>query len=229
MHTLLIPLAGPMQAWGSRSRFDDRDTHLEPTKSGVLGLVCAALGRDRAEDITDLEALLFGVRVEKPGRVRTDYQTAQHVARAGGGPLATVTSRRHYLADARFLAGLAGSDLTLLQQLEAALTQPRWCLSLGRKGFPLALPPYLPGGSVRQNSALETALRQEPWFPTYPRERPPDTLRLVLEDPNGEAALADHPLNYSERRFGLRQVHFCAEETPPPIGTIGLEERLRRA
>ena len=225
MHTLLIPLAGPMQAWGSRSRFDDRDTHLEPTKSGVLGLVCAALGRDRAESIADLEALLFGVRVEKPGRVRTDYQTAQGVARAGGGSLATVTSRRHYLADARFLVGLAGSDLALLQQIEEALKHPRWCLSLGRKGFPLALPPYLPSGSIRQNIDLEPTLRREPWFAAYPHEPPPKTLRLALEDPTGEAALTDQPLSYSERRFGLRQIHFSAEDVPPPTGTVGLEER----
>ncbi|MGI4787794.1 MAG: type I-E CRISPR-associated protein Cas5/CasD [Janthinobacterium lividum] len=217
MHTLLIPLAGPMQAWGSRSRFDDRDTHQEPTKSGVLGLVCAALGRDRAESITDLEALLFGVRVEKPGRVRTDYQTAQNVARAGGGSnLATVTSQRHYLADARFLAGLAGENLALLVQIEAALHNPRWCLSLGRKAYALSLPPYLPQGSIRQEVGLETALRQEPWSPMYRNERPPERLRLALEDGTGEAAFADQPLDYAERRFGLRHVHFYSEDEPPP-------------
>ena len=47
MATLLLRLQGPMQSWGTTSRFDERDTQLEPSKSGVLGLVCAALGRDR--------------------------------------------------------------------------------------------------------------------------------------------------------------------------------------
>ncbi len=217
-HTLLILLAGPMQAWGSRSRFDDRDTHLEPTKSGVLGLVCAALGRDRSESIADLEALLFGVRVEAPGRVLTDYQTAQHVARAGGNGLTTVTSRRHYLADARFLAGLAGGDLALLTQIEAALHDPKWCLSLGRKSYPLSQPPYLPGGSLRPDLRLEAALRREPWHPARRGERPPDEQRLVLEDAAGAATLADQPLDYAERRFGLRRVHFrvlSGDELPP--------------
>lgn len=49
MATLLLQLVAPMQSWGSRSRFDDRDTEREPTKSGVLGLVASALGRPRAE------------------------------------------------------------------------------------------------------------------------------------------------------------------------------------
>ena len=54
MPTLLMRLAGPMQSWGTGSRFDERDTQLEPSKSGVVGLLCAALGRDRAEPVDDL-------------------------------------------------------------------------------------------------------------------------------------------------------------------------------
>ena len=57
MTTLLLRLQGPMQSWGTTSRFDERDTQLEPSKSGVLGLICAALGRDRKEDIQDLADL----------------------------------------------------------------------------------------------------------------------------------------------------------------------------
>ena len=34
----------PLQSWGSDSKFGRRDTQTFPTKSGVLGLVCAALG-----------------------------------------------------------------------------------------------------------------------------------------------------------------------------------------
>ena len=140
-HTLLLLLCGPMQAWGSRSRFEDRDTHPEPTKSGVFGLVCAALGRGRGEPMEDLNALLFGVRVERPGHPQTDYQTAQDVRTADGGMKDTVLSTRHYLADARFLVGLTGEDLNLLRRIETALKNPCWTLSLGRKSYPLTLPP----------------------------------------------------------------------------------------
>ena len=55
MSVLLLRLAGPMQSWGVESRFTVRDTGLEPSKSGVVGLLCAALGRRRDADIADNE------------------------------------------------------------------------------------------------------------------------------------------------------------------------------
>ena len=84
MATLLIPLVGPMQSWGTRSRFDHRDTEREPSKSGVIGLVCAAIGRDRNEPIDDLRMLRMGVRCDREGKLAKDFQTAQNVATAGG-------------------------------------------------------------------------------------------------------------------------------------------------
>ena len=41
---LLLWLEGPMQSWGSDSKFGRRDTQTFPTKSGVMGLLCSALG-----------------------------------------------------------------------------------------------------------------------------------------------------------------------------------------
>lgn len=41
---LLLWLEAPLQSWGSDSKFGRRDTLAFPTKSGVLGLVCSALG-----------------------------------------------------------------------------------------------------------------------------------------------------------------------------------------
>ncbi len=78
-HVLLIRLAAPLQSWGTTSRFTRRDSHSRPTKSGVIGLCAAALGRDRAGDIEDLAAMRFGVRADRPGTPVRDYQTV------GGG------------------------------------------------------------------------------------------------------------------------------------------------
>src|SRR5205814_6367260 len=39
-----LRLEGPLQSWGSRARWDVRDTEPEPTKSGVIGLLGCALG-----------------------------------------------------------------------------------------------------------------------------------------------------------------------------------------
>lgn len=41
---LLLWFEAPLQSWGADSKFGRRDTLTFPTKSGVVGLVCAALG-----------------------------------------------------------------------------------------------------------------------------------------------------------------------------------------
>jgi len=42
---LLMWLEAPLQSWGADSRFGRRDSLDFPTRSGVLGLICCALGR----------------------------------------------------------------------------------------------------------------------------------------------------------------------------------------
>ena len=41
---LALLLDGPLQSWGFSSRFQRRTTGLHPTKSGVIGMICAAMG-----------------------------------------------------------------------------------------------------------------------------------------------------------------------------------------
>lgn len=78
-HVLLVRLAGPLQSWGTASHFAHRDTRNRPTKSGVIGLCAAALGRPRDEPLGDLATVLFGVRADRPGTLLRDYHTV------GGG------------------------------------------------------------------------------------------------------------------------------------------------
>lgn len=204
MPTLLIRLSGPLQSWGTTSRFDERDSQLEPSKSGVLGLVCAALGRDRAESVADLARLRMGVRVDREGLLLRDYQTATGVINAAGKPDLgrTVISPRYYLADAVFLVGLEGDDLTLLQSIHTALQAPHWLLALGRKGCPPGEPVWLPDG------LRDTPLRDS--LHTYPLLTPissTQSLRLVLESDNHGAVRLDQPLApFALRRFGPRYI-----------------------
>lgn len=206
MATLLLRLQGPLQSWGTTSRFDERDTQLEPSKSGVVGLLCAALGRDRAEPVDDLAALRMGVRVDREGVPMRDYQTATGVLIAATGKPdlgRTVVSPRHYLSDAVFLIGLEGEDLALLQTLHQALRAPVWPLALGRKSFVPSLPVWLPDGLKHQ--PLRDALQD---YDSEHHRRPADhTLRLLLEDATEGAVRLDQPLApFSERRFGPRCV-----------------------
>ena len=217
--TLLIRLAGPMQSWGAGDRFDVRFTEREPTKSGVIGLVCAALGRSRAAPVDDLAALRFGVRVDREGRIERDYHTAGSDDRGvmlarGHVAQRIVVSSRYYLADADFLAGLEGDDVESLTEIDRALRRPRWHVFLGRKSFvpslPVALP--LPGG-VRHDTDLESALRSEQWpSPGRPAEdTPPERLRAVLEvrGGTGRSRSMDQPVGpaFATRRFGPRESH----------------------
>jgi CRISPR system Cascade subunit CasD len=229
MSTLLLRLSGPMQSWGVQSRFVMRDTGLEPSKSGVIGLVCAALGRPRDAAVDDLAILRMGVRVDREGVMQTDYHTAggSHrrdetgygVARFGGAKPETVQSWRRYLADAAFLVGLetrADEDESLLRRLDAALAQPVWPLYLGRKAFvpgePVRLPdepllwgagPRIVSHELREALTLCWPQRQE-----GDRTDSPDRLRGVVEDPNGDQTRMDVPVSFVplDRRYLSRTV-----------------------
>ncbi len=41
---IFLRLEGPLQAWGDTSKFVIRRSMEAPTKSGVLGLICCAVG-----------------------------------------------------------------------------------------------------------------------------------------------------------------------------------------
>ena len=155
MATLLLRLAAPLQAWGADSKFETRKTGREPTKSGVVGLLAAALGlrRDEREALLRLTGLRFGVRVEREGQLLVDY----HTAKTQDEKTSYVTYR-HYLQDAVFLAGIESEDAALLQQLQQALLHPVFQLYLGRRSCPPTLPLCL---GLRQCS-LQEALQTEP-------------------------------------------------------------------
>lgn len=207
MAVLLLRCAGPMQSWGTHSRFRERDTGLEPSKSGVIGLLCAALGRRREEDVEDLARLRMGVRVDREGVMMHDFHTAMNVARAGGGLKDTEISTRYFLADADFLVGLEGEDTALLEKCHSALAAPVWPLALGRKSFPPGRPVHLPDG-LKHGVGVEEALRDYPLETRGPGDEGAP-LRVVLEVPlgQGEETRTDQPVgaSFATRKFTVRQ------------------------
>ncbi|WP_216215621.1 type I-E CRISPR-associated protein Cas5/CasD [Amycolatopsis aidingensis] len=154
MSALLLRLAGPLQSWGTSSRFTRRNTDRAPSKSGVIGLLAAAEGRARNEPIEDLGMLRIGVRIDQAGRVERDFQTARPVD--GSAPLPL--SYRFYLADAVFLVAVEGAH-ELLERLASALRTPVFPLYLGRRSCPPAGPVLL---GLREGTAGEL-LRETPW------------------------------------------------------------------
>ena len=155
-HCLALLLDGPMQSWGFASRFTRRSTALFPTKSGVVGMLAAALGVDKfqadeAQHIQRLAALRCTTitlprkrgTAELPMLRLSDYHTIgggydrdtdamKKPRAASGATLETVISERHYLLDARFGVLLQG-ERDWLEEIAAKLGNPTWGIWLGRK------------------------------------------------------------------------------------------------
>ena len=142
MATLLLRLAAPLQSWGMDSKFETRKTNREPTKSGVVGLLAAALGigREEPEKLIPLNQLRFGVRVDQEGDFLVDYHVARKEKKTRKAEKITpYITYRHYLTDAIFLAGLE-SRMTRFAGTRPGAPSPRVPAVFGT---PL-LPPTMP-------------------------------------------------------------------------------------
>jgi CRISPR system Cascade subunit CasD len=219
-HILLMRLSAPMQSWGVSSRFSRRDSGKEPSKSGVIGLLCAALGISRDDANTEnplfaaLIKLKMGVRVVREGVLQSDYHTAQNIAKADGGTKDTELSTRFYLADADFVVGLEDDNAATLETLQRALQNPKWQLFLGRKAFAPDFPVYFREG-VFADKSLEEFLTSDELdgllqnydteFGRHPK-RDSERLRLIIESPSGSETRQDVPLSFAARRFTNRRV-----------------------
>jgi CRISPR system Cascade subunit CasD len=172
----------------------------------VLGLLAAAQGRRRTDEIEDLAGLRFGVRVDQPGQLQRDFQTAVNWETGKSMPL----SLRYYLADAVFVAGVEG-DRNLLMGLAEALERPAFPLYLGRRSCPMT-------GQVSlgvHEQALEDAIRAQEWraSPWYQRTQSQEVgLELVVDAVAGDAdpveTRRDVPESFSpvRREYGWREV-----------------------
>ena len=213
MATLLIRISAPMQSWGTQSHFSHRDTGREPSKSGIIGLLCAALGRPRHESIADLRELRMGVRIDQPGTILWDYHTAgiDGYYKVSGSieRKNAIISDRYYLSDARFLVGLEG-ERALLETLQAALERPRWFLFLGRKAFLPAERVWLSDGL--NDYDLETALRTYTFLGE--ENEVAKRLQLLIEDDNGSIVRNDQLISFKPRRFIPRRLRSQLVDNP---------------
>lgn len=206
MATLLLRLAGPLQSWGYESKFDVRRTMGFPTKSGVIGMLAAALGYSREEPLDDLNKLKFGVRVDCEGNLVRDFHTAIN-KKINKNPFVT---NRYYLSDAIFLVGLESDDVNFLITLENALKNPVFPLFLGRRSCPPAMPLIV----GMRDTSLVTALECEKWLlEEWRQKRIHDKskckLRIIIDsDDNNGTVIRDVPVSFStvHRKFEWRKV-----------------------
>ncbi|MFH1069491.1 MAG: type I-E CRISPR-associated protein Cas5/CasD [Candidatus Glassbacteria bacterium] len=217
-NTLFLRLAGPMQSWGTSSRFQLRRTDAYPSKSGVLGMLLCAKGISREESpqhLKPLTELFMGVRVDRAGSLAWDYQTAGAkigIRRADGkdGGLKrtpstreyeTLLSRRQYLYDASFLITLLGSPDTV-NACADWVKNPKWPVFLGRKCCVPSEPVF--AGLGHFETVIE-ALSSIPWYPRIdaidnPQSHASVILDTFIEHPKGNSVPTGARLAYDVPR-----------------------------
>lgn len=219
----------PLQSWGFASRFQRRATGLFPTKSGVVGLVCAAMGlvkgsdeeRDKLPKLAGLTLTVWQFpRFASRGRKEpllvqrlVDFHTVLNTRKATNQPNSNpVITRRQYLMEARFGLRLTGES-TLLAQVAAALRNPCWGVWFGRKSCLPAAPVHLGGPFSSAPESWQALLHAA----GLPPETSSDVFSCVEEiaDFNaGTDTYNDHPVSFGTaessgvegRQFAPRRV-----------------------
>lgn len=221
---LVLRLAGPMQSWGSTSRFTRRSTEAFPTKSGIVGLLAAAQGRRRVDPIEDLAGLQFAARIDQPGEILRDFHTAHR------GEVSMPLSERYYVSDAVFTAFVEGSD-EMIGTLANALRHPVFPLYLGRRACPPTMPLFLETRQTSLADAVDTLEWQAARFHRL-QFRSDATVRLRVvadagtfptERVTSTHMLQDVPESFDSerRRYALRAV----EETTAVIANPEFDEQ----
>lgn len=238
---LAFYLDGPLQAWGASSKFQHRETESFPTKSGVIGLLAAALGIDKhapdeAERLRPLAALALSVlRLEKlsgaPIERLSDFHTIgggwigdwkndknnlfakmSTPRKAGdGSPFGTVITHRTYLMDARFLVALEG-DAAVLQVCALALEDPKWGVWFGRKCC-LPASPLTPVLAPTAAEALRM-IAEKLGLENFTAGR---CVGQIEQAGDGSWYQADQPVSFGRREFQARPVARILA-APPSLG-----------
>lgn len=195
---LTLYFDGPLQGWGYMADHAYRNTLPYPTRSGVSGLLAAALGIDRSEPIDRLNTLGMTVLgLQGGGRQIRDFQTAQTRNKRGEPVGNAEVTYRDYLVDSKFLVLLTGEN-GLLDEIERALRNPVWFGTLGRRSCVPASPILL--GRFESESdvlaTLETRLGRSVSV----------TLRVEEGTGPGAILLRDLPLDFAARTWGQRSV-----------------------
>jgi len=220
----------PLQSWGVSSQFDRRNTELHPTKSGVVGILAAALGIDFDSLTEEAEiAELAGLRMTTYGIDKnagysaarlTDYHTIGggwqethkkdpanlfaklSVPRSANSPApwGVVQTWRCYLVDAKFVVFLEGNS-EVLEKCRASLENPKYGVWFGRKScIPSTHLSPVIAGSICDALVALSRRIDCPNLPSMVTSR--------LEERYGDGAWfqRDQPISFKNRKYAARPV-----------------------
>jgi len=156
---LILNLEGALQSWGESSKSNDsgyRSSLDHPTKSGVVGILCAALGISMKKEHTKVQelskSLSMDVIVSRKGSLLKDFQslgtnydtkdafekravlckTRDDGTIGSKADCPTKIFTKEYLHNAHFVVVLHTTEERASELLEA-LNNPKWPVYLGRK------------------------------------------------------------------------------------------------
>ena len=132
MPKLVLKLAGPMAAYGTGPRLQQRLTEEAPTESAIRGMLCAALGIRRGEPAPALDGLQVEVGETTHSGILEDFHTIRDAVTYDGAPGRNAITTRHYLSDFSSTVTLRG-DLQQIRAIAKALHRPKFQLYLGRR------------------------------------------------------------------------------------------------
>ena len=230
MKHLALYLRAPLQSWGASSKFGDRGTRDAPTRSGLLGLLAAACGIDKNDEVHDREWLARAAKLSmsilafRRGDRMADYHTV------GGGfdekdpwrkrmiPISADgknrrpnVTHREYLADSVFGTVVSGND-ELVAEMASGVVNPVWGVWLGRKSC-IPTEPILAGVFDSDEAAREALLARlrsslERGGVKVAGKEGDGVAFSVMEAVPGEAdeTILDVPVSFARREFHARGI-----------------------
>lgn len=169
---LVFQLYAPMASWGEEAVGEIRHSASVPTRSAILGLLAAALGISRDDDVqlnkvnqhyyVAVHALssqdrwlrdYHTVSVPRENK-KYRYYTRRDEICLDANEVGTIISQREYRCDGYWHIAVSTTDEApfTLEVIREALLTPHYPLYLGRKSCPLALPlaPRVMTGNLKQ-------------------------------------------------------------------------------
>jgi len=221
---LLLWLEGPLQSWGHDSKFGRRDTLPFPTRSGVLGLVLAALGaggeqRELLAEFAPLaqtaisfarrkkfgetwikqpkEPLLRDFQMVGAGYDDSDPWTTLLIPKKSGGGKAIgggVKMTYRHYLQDACFAVLLQAPAARSETIAEALQRPTWELFLGRRHC--APTDFIYRGTYGESEAAELAARNL----AESKQLIVDFRVLDGEHTGERLTLMDVPVQFGERK-----------------------------
>ncbi len=216
MEFMVFQVYAPLVSWGDIAVGGIRRSHIQPSRSAILGLIGAALGIKRSEEDKHTSlANNFGIAVKlhSGGSLLEDYHTSQvpkqqakvtyHTRRAelmaDSDKIGTVLSRREYRCDAFSLIAVytknTGGQYSL-QELSEHLNNPVFHIYFGRKSCVPALP--LSPQIIKAQNLREAFSNYPINFPLPVNDDIPDWLQKVYEDYPRKTLFSDSTFYYWE-------------------------------